>query len=50
MVEDFGPDVVGPVGGDGGEDEGLQGYVGFEERAVHGDGGGGGGFTVEVAG
>ncbi len=24
VVEDFGPDVVGPVGGDGGDEEGLQ--------------------------
>lgn len=27
MVEDFLPDVVGPVGGDGGEEEGLEGDV-----------------------
>ena len=50
MVEDFGVDVVGPVGGDGSEDEGLEGYVGVEEGAVHGEGGGGGCFAVEIAG
>lgn len=31
VVQDFGPDVVSPVGGDGGEEEGLQGDVFADE-------------------
>ena len=49
-MEDFGPDVVGPVGGDGGDEEGLQFDVFVDEGGVHGEGGGGRGFAVEVAG
>ena len=49
-VEEFGPDVVSPVGGDGGEDQGLERYVSTEEGGVHRGGGGGGCFAVEVAG
>ena len=50
FAEDFGPDVVGPVGGDGADEQGLQGDVFVDEGGVHGEGGGGGGFAVEVAG
>lgn len=50
VVEDFLPDVVGPVGGDGGKEEGLQADVLVDEGVVHAGGGGGGGFAVEVAG
>ena len=38
------------MGGDGGEEEGLEGDIAGQERAVHAGGGGGGGFAVEVAG
>lgn len=50
VFEDFGPDVVGPVGGDGGDEEGLQGDIFADEGRMHGEGGGSGGFAVEVAG
>lgn len=31
VFEDFGPDIVGPVGGDGGDEEGLQSDVFADE-------------------
>ncbi len=49
VVEDFLPDVVGPVGGDGGEDEGLQADVVVDEGVVHAGASGRSGFAVEVA-
>ena len=50
MVQDFLPDVVGPVRGDRTDEKGLQFDVAVDEVFVHGDGGGGGGFAVEIAG
>ena len=34
-MEDFLPDVVGPVRGDGRDEQGLQFDIAEEERAVH---------------
>ena len=49
FAEDLEPHVLGPVGRDGGDDEGLQAGVGEDEGAGHRGGGGGAGFAVEVA-
>ena len=50
LLENFLPDVIGPVGGYWGKEEGLEFNVAKNEDAMHPDAGSRRSFAVEISG
>lgn len=50
LVEYLMPDIFGPVGRNGSQDEGLQLDISENQIAVHRDSSRSGGFTIEISG